>query len=218
MALLSSPAVQDSKAKWRVWAREARAAVPDASAPLCTSLATFLHEQGVRRVLAYRALPGEPDVSTLANQFELLTSRARFRPEPHLTLHPWASATEFSRFGALQPPADAPREALSTVDAALLPGLAFDERGVRLGYGGGFTTACCPASEVWWWGWCGRPFWCRSCRLTRMTSWRAFWPPKPVSGPQDRSPQGARYAAAHGHRRALHPAGPRHRRARPGVY
>lgn len=144
MALVTPPAVEASKTEWRAWAREARAALPDASATLCTALSAFLHEQGVRRVLAYRALPGEPDVSALANQFELLTSRARFRPEPHLTLHPWASATELSRFGALQPPADAPPETLSTVDAVLLPALAFDERGVRLGYGGGFYDRLLP--------------------------------------------------------------------------
>lgn len=144
MALLSPPVPQASKAEWRAWAREARSSVPDASATLCEALASFLRDHGVRRVLAYRALPGEPDVSALATEFELLTSRARFRPEPHLTLHPWASATELSRFGALQPPADAPRESLGTVDATLLPALAFDERGVRLGYGGGFYDRLLP--------------------------------------------------------------------------
>lgn len=89
-------------------------------------------------VLAYRALPGEVDVGDLADAFELLTTRARWRPAPHLTLHPWATATERSRFGALQPPADAPRVDRARVDAVLLPALAFDEVGFRLGYGGGF--------------------------------------------------------------------------------
>jgi 5-formyltetrahydrofolate cyclo-ligase len=133
-----------SKLEWRAWARAVRAELPDLSAALTAHLATFLHAQGARRVLAYRAVPGEPDVAALRESFELLAPRARFRPAPHLTLHPWATATELSRFGALQPPADAPRLGLETVDAVLLPSLAFDQRGVRLGYGGGFYDRLLP--------------------------------------------------------------------------
>lgn len=95
-------------------------------------------------MLAYRALPGEPDISGLAAQFELLTTRARWKPHPHLTLHAWHTATELSRFGALEPPASAPKVPLETVDAVLLPALAFDQKGVRLGYGGGFYDRLLP--------------------------------------------------------------------------
>lgn len=132
------------KAEWRAWARGVRATLPDLSPRVTAHLATFLHGRGARRVLAYRALPGEPDVTALTSPFDLLTTRARFKPAPHLTLHPWETATEMSRFGVLQPPTNAPRVGLETVDAVLLPALAYDRRGVRLGYGGGFYDRLLP--------------------------------------------------------------------------
>ncbi|PTA68453.1 5-formyltetrahydrofolate cyclo-ligase [Deinococcus arcticus] len=139
-----TPAPHAPKAEWRAWAREVRAGLPDGSAAVTAHLQAFLQARGARRVLAYRALAGEADVSGLAANFELLTTRARFRPAPHLTLHPWHTATEPSRFGALQPPAGAPQVPLATVDAVLLPALAYDVRGVRLGYGGGFYDRLLP--------------------------------------------------------------------------
>ena len=84
---MTPPPPTAPKAEWRVWAREVRARVPDRSAEVAGHLSAFLHAGGARRVLAYRALPGEPDLAGLARAFDLFTSRARFRPTPHLTLH-----------------------------------------------------------------------------------------------------------------------------------
>ena len=43
-----------------------------------------------------------------------------------------------SRWGVLEPKSDAPAVALASIDGFLVPGLAFDRRGVRLGRGKGF--------------------------------------------------------------------------------
>lgn len=125
------------KAQWRAWARQERARLPDVSDALVATLLPWLAAQGARTVLAYHALPGEGDLSGLAGHLTLLTTRTHWQP-PRLTLHPWALATERSRFGALEPPRDAPQVPLESVDVALLPALAYDRWGVRLGYGGGF--------------------------------------------------------------------------------
>ncbi|THF86531.1 5-formyltetrahydrofolate cyclo-ligase [Deinococcus sp. KSM4-11] len=139
------PPATAPKSEWRDWARQTRAVLPDVSEAVTAHLRAFLHAHGARHVLAYRPLDGEPDPSALAGDFELYTTRARFRPEPRLTLHPWHTATEISRFGALQPPGDAPQVALDSIDVILLPALAYDWRGRRLGYGGGFYDRLLPS-------------------------------------------------------------------------
>ncbi|WP_342766804.1 5-formyltetrahydrofolate cyclo-ligase [Deinococcus irradiatisoli] len=126
------------KQHWRRWARAQRAGLPDYAEPICEHLRRFLTAQGAAVVLAYRALPGEVDVSALSKDFTLLAPRAHFLPTPRLTWHAWESASELSRFGALEPPLGTPELDLSIADTVLLPGLAFDAWGVRLGYGGGF--------------------------------------------------------------------------------
>ena len=136
---IAPPDPQASKAVWRDWARlrRSRLPAPDA-AVICEHLLAFLGERGINHVLAYHALLGEPDVSALAAHLHLYTTRAVFRPEVRLTLHDWHSATVVSHFGVRQPPRGAPEMDRDQIGAVLLPGLAFDETGTRLGYGGGF--------------------------------------------------------------------------------
>lgn len=67
----------------------------------------------------------------------------RVEPADHtLTLHRYPCALETLSFGLQQPTANVPALAAtavdSTIDAALLLGLAYDPRGYRLGYGGGY--------------------------------------------------------------------------------
>lgn len=141
---LVRPTCNASKAEWRAWAFATRKTLEPNSQAVTAHLCEFLQARGARRVLAYRAMSGEPDLAGLQYDFELLTTRTRYKPERRLTLHPWDTATEQSKFGYWQPPANAPRVALDTVDAVLLPALAYDLRGVRLGYGGGFYDRLLP--------------------------------------------------------------------------
>ncbi len=72
------------------------------------------------------ALPGPRFVATRTPQ------------EGPLTVHDLGGPLEVHRFGFLQPHASAPQVPVEDVDMFLLPGLAFDLHGTRLGRGAGY--------------------------------------------------------------------------------
>lgn len=60
--------------------------------------------------------------------------------QKRLTLHPVSSLKELLQgpFGLLEPPADSPNISPADIELFIIPGMAFDARGNRLGYGAGF--------------------------------------------------------------------------------
>ncbi|MEZ4607562.1 MAG: 5-formyltetrahydrofolate cyclo-ligase [Deinococcales bacterium] len=56
----------------------------------------------------------------------------------YLSIHPLNSPLEKHRFGYIQPSAEAKLVEGEEISLALIPGLAFDKKGTRLGYGKGF--------------------------------------------------------------------------------
>ena len=90
--------------------------------------------------MAYSALPGEPDLRPLLTRSDLARFALTRTPATgrDLTVHPAESDLERHRFGFDQPVADAEAIADSEVAMVLLPGLAFDLRGTRLGHGAGY--------------------------------------------------------------------------------
>jgi 5-formyltetrahydrofolate cyclo-ligase len=95
-------------------------------------------------VLFFAPLPDEPDVTTLIDE-ALRTGRKvalpRFRPDSAIyEAAQIASRNDLrsGRFGALEPVAGCPSISLNQLDLILVPGIAFDLTGRRLGRGKGF--------------------------------------------------------------------------------
>lgn len=151
---LTPPSPDAGKDAWRTWARGLRRAWAadrqrrgDDEAALRALLAAWGPWRGARRVLAYVAFGDEPDPIApwmhASSSPALATTRTIGRGEP-LQLRAWVEPLERHPFGFLQPRDDAPTVDPGEVDLVLVPGLAFDAHGARLGHGHGHYDRLLP--------------------------------------------------------------------------
>ncbi|NET33720.1 MAG: 5-formyltetrahydrofolate cyclo-ligase [Cyanothece sp. SIO1E1] len=133
-----------SKVELRRTLLKARQSIPadvwrQKSDRLCTHLQTWPLFAAARTILTYSSFRQEPDLTPLLNrhqQWGLPRCQGK-----SLCWHLWspqAPARQLNSYGILEPEANAPIINPNEVDLILVPAVACDVRGYRLGYGGGF--------------------------------------------------------------------------------
>ena len=134
---------QQEKANLRRRLLKARQAIPPGlwrqkSDRICTHLQSWPTFQTARCILAYWSFRNEPDLSPLIES-QRLWGLPRCVGKT-LTWHYWQGlhALQPGYAGITEPVPESPQVDLSTVDLILVPAVACDVRGYRLGYGGGF--------------------------------------------------------------------------------
>lgn len=134
---MTRPGPTADKAEWRRWARTAWGEV-DTTA-VSSAVVAAVADSGLvtetSRVVLFLPMDGELDLTPLASDVSALVTRTP--DEGVLTVHPFDSRRETHPFGFDQPIADADAVPATDVDAVVVPGLAFDRRGRRLGRGAG---------------------------------------------------------------------------------
>jgi 5-formyltetrahydrofolate cyclo-ligase len=126
-------------------------AVRDLSARMVAQLLALPELVGVRIVAVYAAMQNEIDPAAAV---QALRARGVTIVYPrvardHLVFHVTSDPAAFapSRLGVPEPTADLSQVALADVDLFLIPGLAFDRQGQRVGWGKGYydhTLAAAP--------------------------------------------------------------------------
>lgn len=122
-----------NKNEARKWAKKLRSALSNVNHQICQHLEKFLVNKKAKTVLSYHAFGNEIKLDALIS---LPMIWATTRTET-FSVHLWSTATIYQK-GLLEPPADAPMIDIKEIDVALIPGLAFDRYGYRLGYGLGY--------------------------------------------------------------------------------
>lgn len=106
---------------------------------ICKQLQSFSFYQDAKTILAYFSFRQEPDLSLLFKSKDYRWGFPRCVGKS-LSWHLWQPGENLiqGKFGILEPASDAPTISASEVDLILVPAVAGDGRGYRLGYGGGF--------------------------------------------------------------------------------
>ena len=146
---LPTPAADAPKRAWRRWARAVRGAWAegpgraDDESAIAAHLADWPAWVAACTVLAYLPFGDEVAPPLDLEGKTVLTTRTDADAR-RLTLHRADGPLERHPLGFLQPPTDAPEADPGSVDLVLVPGLAFDRRGGRIGYGRGLYDGLLP--------------------------------------------------------------------------
>lgn len=118
---------------------------------LCDRLSNWQTFQQAQNILAFTSFRQEPDLSLLWQSFPEKNWGFARCIEKNLMWHQVAIADftnqmQLGAFNILEPLHDLPPMDLSNIDLILIPAVACDRQGYRLGYGGGFYDRWLPNS------------------------------------------------------------------------
>lgn len=140
----------EQKRQARARAKEDRSRISIDHAQYCETLGVFLETEVAEHqfVVLYLAMSDEVDLAGLIAQHPNPARRFAVTRTPEkglaLTVHPWGEPQEHHPYGYSQPTPDSRQVADGDIGAVLVPGLAFDSDGARLGRGKGYYDRFLP--------------------------------------------------------------------------
>jgi 5-formyltetrahydrofolate cyclo-ligase len=146
------PSPEAGKQEWRTWARHQRKSIdwPAVSEAIVGGLQSWILPDNYQTVLVFLPMANEVDLNGLLESNRETRFVATRTPERggELSVHELGGPLEVHRLGFLQPHDSARRVGPDEIDIALLPGLAFDLFGNRLGRGAGYFDRLLPATRT----------------------------------------------------------------------